>query len=293
MAAALGWRATDVRFPVPAAENAASFHFEVEAPPDVLIASATLVAGRPRESADLSVDHVAGGLPVVGLHAVKVPNGSLSQVRVALRPSRRGWLTSAVASCLGVAALLTVMWLLHIPDPIGLDGPPEAATVILTIGAAIVAFLSKPAEHRIATRLVPVVRWLAVVAAGLLLAAGVAIGFEKRPVETLILATYVSWGCAALAIIAWATAFARTAISPWEQGIGAAYSDKKRRRRPASTVREARSSYRLDKPMALVESAEGDHREQFTWTTRLEETLHLRIEAGLCETAVPAPREWQ
>jgi hypothetical protein len=236
MAAALGWRATDVRFPVPAAENAASFHFEVEAPPDVLIASATLVAGRPRESADLSVDHVAGGLPVVGLHAVKVPNGSLSQVRVALRPSRRGWLTSAVASCLGVAALLTVMWLLHIPDPIGLDGPPEAATVMLTIGAAIVAFLSKPAEHRIATRFVPVVRWLAVVAA---------------------------------------------------------YSDKKRRRRPASAVREARSSYRLDKPMALVESAEGDHREQFTWTTRLEETLHLRIEAGLCETAVPTPREWQ
>lgn len=59
---ALGLTATRIEFPVPAAENTDSFHFEIDAPKGVQITEASLLAGRPGQ-ARLSLDHGQGGFP--------------------------------------------------------------------------------------------------------------------------------------------------------------------------------------------------------------------------------------
>jgi hypothetical protein len=104
LVAALGWAPTRVRFPLPAAENAASFHFEVEAPPGVDIVEASLLAGVPPktdESEDPrcpSFDHIRLRLPTVGLHVTDVPNGSSSRAQVHLQVATRGWYTTMLLS---------------------------------------------------------------------------------------------------------------------------------------------------------------------------------------------------
>src|SRR5580693_4685081 len=47
LATAMGWRTTKVRFRVPAAENATSFHFQIQAPPGVDIVEASILAAVP------------------------------------------------------------------------------------------------------------------------------------------------------------------------------------------------------------------------------------------------------
>ena len=80
--AAIGWIPTRIRFPTPAAENAASYHFEVHAPAGVAIDAATMLAGRPDDAKAKrppSIDQVTGGLPTVDLHVIDVERGSLSR----------------------------------------------------------------------------------------------------------------------------------------------------------------------------------------------------------------------
>src|SRR3954447_10460952 len=130
LGAAAGLTPTVVRFPVPAAEHTASYHFELEAPPGVLIESAALVAGRPNGNPEeprvhpdaphadatlppardqaledaahrFAVDHVVGAQPRVNLHVVDVPFGSLSRAQAKLIVDPRGWegaMTAAMAA---------------------------------------------------------------------------------------------------------------------------------------------------------------------------------------------------
>ena len=102
---ALGLTTTRIEFPVPAAENSASFHFEIDAPKGVEIAEATLLAGRPVQP-DPSLDHIRGGYPTVGLHVIEVPNGSLSRAHIDLQVVTRGWLMASMLSSWAVFALL-------------------------------------------------------------------------------------------------------------------------------------------------------------------------------------------
>lgn len=83
---ALGLTPTRIRFPVPAAENAASFHFEIDAPEGVQIVEASLLAGPPGGE-NPSFDHVQGCFPTVGLHVIEVPNWS--RPRNQKRPHRK------------------------------------------------------------------------------------------------------------------------------------------------------------------------------------------------------------
>jgi hypothetical protein len=107
MSTKLGLKATRFRFQAPAAENAASYHFEATAPPGVRIVQASLLAGRPHEpKRHLSADRIVGHKPVVGLHAVEIPNNSLCRAQIDLRVPCRGWLAQLVTSCALIFAVL-------------------------------------------------------------------------------------------------------------------------------------------------------------------------------------------
>ena len=60
LSAAMGFSTTRIVFPVPAAELAASYHFEISAPPEVSIVRAALLAGRPKPEAKEPAPPAAG-----------------------------------------------------------------------------------------------------------------------------------------------------------------------------------------------------------------------------------------
>jgi hypothetical protein len=47
------------------------------------------------------------------------------------------------------------------------------------------------------------------------------------------------------------------------------------------TLEEARESFGFNRPAVLVESSEGDHRENFQWTQKIERDLIERLQAAL------------
>lgn len=278
LSAAIGWSPTVISFPIPAAENTQSYHFEIEAPAGVMIASASLVAGRPNEDHEPpSWDHVAGGFPVVGLHACDVPNGSLSQAQVQLRLNRRGWLTASLLACLLSTALL---WATALTATRG--DRSTVATAILTITAAVIVFVVKPTEHQMASRIVTSVRATATISMFLLVAVGSFITFVASPAYDLLHVAAVGASlCSLLVVLAWLRAQpSQVQISPWEQGLKIKQSD---RLTPTSfpAFEDARRHFDFHRPSVKVESSEGDHREAFEWTSLVEETLNQRLLTAL------------
>lgn len=243
--ARLGLTPTLIRFPVPAAELAASFHFEVRAPNEVSIVRARILGGRPRaapparysrrddsdgdrdgrrvrrrhESEWLpSFDDVAGGYPTVDLHIADVPYGSLSRAQVALQANPKGWRSTAVLSSWLASATLADAWLArNARSDVG-------STILVTFAAALVAVLARPDRHRMITRLLATIRLLAAVSATVTFAGALvfafvsATGARAAALEALF---FLSLPPAVMATLAWATATARLESrarrSPWEQ----------------------------------------------------------------------------
>ena len=209
--ASLGMTPTLIRFPVPAAELAASFHFEVSAPPDVSIVEASLLAGPPNlymgesPEEDLrawkassngrtlrrrpSFDSVDGGYPTVDLHVIDVPLGSLSRAQVSLQASTTGWLTTAVASTWLATATLLVGFLANSP------AGDLATTVLIGFAAAMVAALARPDPHRMVTRLLSLVRVLVGASAVLTLGGAVAVAFAGGGVAHWCLGIFTLLSC--------------------------------------------------------------------------------------------------
>lgn len=282
LAAAVGWSSTIIRFPVPAAENGQSFHFEVEAPPGVVIAEASLVAGRPGDDDDTrpSWDHVGGGYPVVGLHVCDVPNGSLSRAQVGLRLSRAGWLTTTlIATALTTALLWTATLKLG-----GGDQAQAVATALLTVTAAVVVFVVQHQEHQMASRLVSWVRAAGAVGVVMLVVVAALLTFtEEAPTTWMRAAAGLATGCTGLIGIAWLKARpSSVSISPWEQGL--TLNELPRKAGPA-TLDDARKTFGFDQPAIKVASSEGDHQARFHWNAQVEKDLCERLLQGLASRA--------
>jgi hypothetical protein len=293
LAAVIGWSPTVVRFPTPAAENTQSYHFEVEAPSGVMIASASMVAGRPNEPVAPSWDHVEGGFPVVNLHVVDVPNGSMSRTQVSLRLSRRGWLTASALASAFSSVLLWAAGLLHVRGEQG----QTVATALLAVTAAVIVFIVRPDEHQMASRLVTTVRAAATVSVFLLVAVGVLITFRDQPPQaTLRAAAVVGTICTLLVLVGWARARpSRSRISPWEQGLLLLDDRSDRTTVAFDNLEDARRRFGFDQPSIKVDSSEGDHGETFNWTDATEGELEgrlLRLLAALGSgpAGLPAPR---
>jgi hypothetical protein len=233
---------------VPAAELAASFHFHVAAPPQVTIVEASLLAGLPNlyrgDSPDEdrkrweasrgepgsdddrlrrrpSFDSVTGGYPNVDLHVVDVPYGSLSRAQVALQASTAGWLSTAVAATALATGTLCAAFF---AKP---NNDDTAGILLITFAAAMVAALARPDPHRMVTRLLTLVKALAVAATSLTLAGAIAFAFFGREAHFWLgLLALVSVVPTLLVAGAWASSlkhttrearFPRQRLSPWEQ----------------------------------------------------------------------------
>jgi hypothetical protein len=273
----IGWEPTAIRFPVPAAEYTLSYHFEVEAPPGAVITEASLIAGRPGvdEASRLSWDYVADRLPVVGLHAVEVPNGSISGVQVLLRPSARGWLfTNALAallSCLLLAATAV--------RSLSGEQVQLVTGAIFAISAAFIVFIVQPGEHQMVSRLVAGVRYAMAILIGLLVIAGIAIILVAHTRTLLLLLCFAALTCTILIVaVFWRAQRAKKSIhiSPWEQGVD--IGAKGRALNPEfASLEDAHARFGFDKPAIIVQTAEAEHLEE-PWTENIDRELKVRLD---------------
>ena len=192
LAAWLGIRPTRIRFQVPSAERAASYHVELVAPPGVRIGRATLIAGRPNDDhgvapgapeSRVTVDHERSATLMVGLHAVEVAPGSLCRTQVELRVQSAGWLASIVATSFAIAVVLgAVAW--HVGDQGALSTEVDNIVVLLISTAAAAATVVAHREFGgVAARLLVGVRALAAVCMGLPVVGAGFVMFEETASE--------------------------------------------------------------------------------------------------------------
>ena len=210
--AALGIRATRIRFQVPSAERAASYHVEIVAPPGVRIGRATLIAGRPNDADDhrrepgtplwrLTVDHEESATLTVGLHGVEVLPGSLCRAQVDLRVQSAGWLASIVTTAWAIAAVLAaVAW--HAGDAATSSSEQDNVVVLLLTTAAAAATVVAHREFGgVAARMLVGVRVLAAVCMGLPVVAAGFVLFQDTDSE-------IGPEISTMSAIWWLTAFA-------------------------------------------------------------------------------------
>jgi hypothetical protein len=244
LCAAMGFSPTRVKFPVPAAELAASFHFEISAPPEVSIVNAALIAGRPKpeprqttrtsplpatkhggESAKMkkrgrrrpSFDSIHGGYPTIDLHVADVPYGSRSRAQVEVEARVGGWFATAVFSSWLASAILLFAYLARLELGAG-------SALLVSFAAGLAALLVRHDPHRLVTRLLSKVRLLATLAALLALAAAVvmAAAHSRNSAHDWLLALFIASLIPTVLVSAsWLLALRRSLgdrpkESPWE-----------------------------------------------------------------------------
>jgi hypothetical protein len=271
LCSALGLTTTRIRFPVPSAENTASFHFEIDAPPGVQIVEASLLAGRPNDEMP-SFDHVQGGFPTVGLHVIEVPNGSLSRVQIGLQVVNRGWLMTSMLSSWAVCVFL-LAFALH-QSAVRKDVGGVFSLVLVTLAGAIAGIIAQSDAHALATHLLRWARSLATITVILPLVATTYIALEPDRTSRV---NFALWGAAtvsglialtlsAVCFLAW-NRQRKSVRSPWEQNR--AFSNPPRQ---PETFNSGATENDYDKPAMRVDSAEGWHTE-FLWDGASEQQL--------------------
>ncbi len=243
LSAAMGFSPTRIKFPVPAAELAGSFHFEISAPPEVSIIKSVLLAGRPkpepaqtpaasatctasqgsqyalmkdRERRRPSFDALNGGYPTVDLHVADVPYGSRSRAQVEVEASATGWFATAAFSSWLASGILGFAAFAKPPLGVG-------STLLMTFAAGLAVLLVRQDPHRLVTGLLSKVRLLATFTAVLALAAAVimAASSTRNGYGWLLILFIISLFPTALVTTSWSSALARSVWakpreSPWE-----------------------------------------------------------------------------
>ena len=268
LSSALGLTPTRIQFPVPGAENAASFHFEIDAPKGVQIVEASLLAGPPGGK-NPAFDRVQGCFPTVGLHVIEVPNGSLSRARIGLQVANRGWLLTSMFSCWAVFGFLLAFAIHRAALKLTGDLP---VVILIALAAAVAGFVAQSDAHGLAAHLLKWVRSLALIAAALPLVAMTFIAFEAAAPTHVGPALWSAVGFSgAIALLLLAVCCRswwhqrKTVLSPWEQ-------DREREppgkhdRKPESPLPPkqfdlAEKEYGYNKPAIRVNTAEGWHKD--------------------------------
>jgi hypothetical protein len=282
MTAAAGFRPTRVRFQIPAAENAASYHFEITAPEGVHIVRATLLAGRPNNPRrHVSMDDVVGHQPTVGLHAVEIPNGALCRAQVDLRVPTRGWLSTVLLSCWLIFAVLGSVWF-HLKGKTTVtwsnDQLTNVALLLVTVSAASATFIAQRDAGGVAARMVTWLRALGALSIALPAIAVAFLVYEKgssgftqafdKSVGNIVLALCaVSLLTASIISVTWVRTFwdeRRSVVqqSPWDQ-------TRDTRRELVTNFMTGIKRFHFDTAAVGIESAEGWH-ERYTWTDKAQ-----------------------
>jgi hypothetical protein len=299
LGAALGFKPTRIRFPVPAAENAASFHFEVAAPPGVDIVEASMLAGQPEPAKGateaerrVSFDRIKLRLPTVGLHVAGVPNGSSSRAQVHLQVAVRGWYATMVVSCWVTFGLLLAILLNLGTSRVNTS---DLVALLASLVAAIATLITQREFEGIAGRLLGLSRILASTEALLLLGATALFLFlapgkgQSWPgwVPPIIESACIAAGIISLVISgSWVAAFLRQrredATSPWEMG-----PEVVKPAEPPAEFWEGARTYKYTRPAIRVDSAEAWHH-QFRWTEAISQGVQR---LGQRDSSPSAPAE--
>lgn len=162
---ALGIRPIRVRFQIPGAESAASFHCEITAPPGLQIVRAAMLAGRPNgPRRHVSADEVIGHAPVAGLHAVEIPNGSLCRAQVDLGIPARGWLATVCLSTLAIVGVLASVALhIHSRRTLTTEQFTNVILILVTTSGAGAALVAQRDHDGVAARFLTYLRFLGTV----------------------------------------------------------------------------------------------------------------------------------
>jgi hypothetical protein len=311
---ALGYLPTRIRFPVPAAENAASFHFEVEAPPGVDIVEASMLAGRPqlqpktdeaagqvlseKEKAErrVSFDRVKLCLPTIGLHVAAVPDGSSSRAQIYLQVAVRGWYATMVVSCWVTFALLAAIW-----ANLGASRRLSTSDLVALLASVVAAVATLITQHEfdgVAGRLLGLPRILAGVEALLLVIAASVIlfvapykgtGHWPWPVPIVAGVLCIAGGLISLSItLSWVLAYRRqgqaAVTSPWEMG---SESELGTPPEPPKDFWEGASRFEYTRPAVRVDSAEAWH---YQWSRGLDQRTRTSSRPS---PPAPDPARWQ
>jgi hypothetical protein len=282
--AAIGFAPLRILFPTPAAENTRSFHFEIHSPPGVEILHARLLAGRPAAAEERpSFDSVSGGLATIGLHVVDVPRGSLCLAQVDLRLARHPWLSTTAFAC--CAAFLGLFWAAFRVDDGGID-KSSASAVFVGFTAAVVALLWRPADHRMALRLLSGVGVMASASALLLLSAAGLLALNR---DWKLEMWFRCFAGVAAGIAVWMVYITlcrsrgRAVHSDWEQGISAEDLPREPRCLTELTFKSVFEGYRFYSPAIRVSSAEGEYLRELPMDADLSRQIGELISATLNE----------
>jgi hypothetical protein len=297
MTSKLGLRPTRFRFQIPAAENAASYHFEAMAPAGVRIVKASLLAGRPHEpDRHVSADRIVSHKPTVGLHAVEIPNNSLCRVQLDLRVPARGWLTQLVTSCGLIFAVLLVL-VRYSPADTSPWNADQITNVIVILVAASAATATLVAQRDFPHGLGAfMVTWLRAIGVMSLLLPIVAAGYLvyevtqpspeamqgiHRAMLFLCLFALILFliPCLALILSLYDDRGRSERASPWDMTAPRESKKGSAVARQRSEVLEnycdAMKKLKFDSPAIALQSAEGWH-DKYSWTD-------AKQEAAVCE----------
>jgi hypothetical protein len=287
LASELGLVPTRVRLQTPAAEHAASYHLEVEAPPGVRIVAATLLAGRPHEPRHddgrrrFTLDPQRGDFLTVGLHGVEVPQNSLCRAHLELRVQRMGWLTTLLSVTVAVMlVLVTLAGHVLLQEAPGPDQDTNAIVLLIATSAAAAAFLSQRDFTGVAARLIVGMRAVGAVSMALPVVAAGFLTYESvtRPEALQLLqmpepastSTKVYISLLAVASVALCALVAVTwfrtrgaerdeASSPWDQSRQARPDRDEEAHAKKLSYGEALDEYGFREPAVGVRSSEGWH----------------------------------
>lgn len=160
----LGWRRKTIVIDVPTVSFSASFHFEVQAPPDLEIDAASLRFEAENEGDEAPAEILDDNRERAHLYAPGVPAGITAQAVIYLRRRRDGYLAAAFLTGLLITALLAAG--LARLDQISSPAQSQtAATLLLVVPTLLAAYIVRPGEHRLATRVLLGLRLLVIVEA--------------------------------------------------------------------------------------------------------------------------------
>jgi hypothetical protein len=292
--AALGLRPIRVRFQIPGAECAASYHLEIASPPGLQIVQAALLAGRPNNpERHASEDVVTGHTPVVGLHAVEIPNGSLCRAQIDLGVPTRGWLAAMAASSMAICGVLLSV-AMHTRFLGNEDAINNLDLILVSTAAAAATIVTQRSAGGVAERFVTGLRALGTACILLpLVVAGIITYADLAGSRHLERNTWLATG-AALAIVVillgalvrswWSQRHAVARESPWDQTDSS--RDEGTIRSPRPDFMASLDQLGFDTPAVGVRSAEGWF-ERYEWNDELQWQAVTRLRTAHAQRLRP------
>lgn len=157
-AEAFGWASSEIVWKAPSVGLSRSYHLEVEAPRDLEILGATLLATDGRGQSYV-FEHGASGRRS-HLFADRMPQDAIGTASVILRARRSGLLRAALL--LGVLTSILITIGAFRVDALKSD-PASPVALLAVVPALLAAYLARPGEHELASALMVGVRALVVV----------------------------------------------------------------------------------------------------------------------------------